>query len=134
MDSVRIWVQAGNDLSPLTYSCQRRRTFACVIKPHGFCAHLGTDIADRPLKKKLLSPWPGGLFAVATSHAAYMSAGRGAPPESDGAAPMGQGSIHRSPSMEHFDEENYLSLVASVILIHNTNCGAEKLLVSTVGR
>ena len=36
------------NLSLLTYSCHRRGTFACIIKPHVLCAHLGTGWYHRP--------------------------------------------------------------------------------------
>lgn len=53
------------DLSPLMYSRQRRGTFACVIKPHGFCAlWVQAGVTNQSLEKGVVSPLPGGLLAV----------------------------------------------------------------------
>ena len=99
------------NLSPLTSSCQRRGVFACIIKPHAFCAHLGTDWSHRPTasycaEAQLVSgtrapqprPAPGGTHRV-----------RATRPVS-----IGQGRARVSPRMGSFLEKNYFSLTASV--------------------
>ena len=114
------------NLSLLTYSCHRRGTFACIIKPRVLCAHVGTGWDPRPTsgEETPLSaakwPHPTGLGL----NLGWWDPGRSAH-NTEGvprvramaAVSSEQGSVRVGPRRERFPEENYVCLMTSATLL-----------------
>ena len=114
------------NLSLLTYSCRRRGTFACIIKPHVLCAHLGTGWYHRPTsgEEAPLSaakwPHPTGLglsWVVVPGPVRTESTEDVHGVRATAAVSAEQGSVRVSPRRERFPEESCFSLTASVTLL-----------------